>query len=219
MLEERNRLASEIHDSLAQSFTGISMQLVAAQEVIKAGDYQGLNYVKRANDLARFGLSEARRSTLGLRSNVIGESGLIEALKMLVERTNIPGLLRCSFRCSHVREERVAPEVQQDLLRIAQEAISNALRHARPTTISVSLRWDPPNLKLQVKDNGAGISRACLEKRDGFGLGSMRDRAAQIDAKLEIQTAAGHGTSIIVTVPLMFTKKAPNSHGFGNLRP
>jgi signal transduction histidine kinase len=66
----------------------------------------------------------------------------------------------------------------------------------------VTLRWDSPNLILQVKDNGSGITKASLEKSDGVGLDSMRDRAAQIDAKFEIQTAAGRGTSIIVTVPI-----------------
>jgi len=92
--------------------------------------------------------------------------------------------------------------MQHELLRIAQEAISNAVRHAKPTLIIVTLRWDPPNLILQITDNGSGFSKARIQKSDGVGLGSMRDRAAQIDAKLEIQTAAGHGTSIIVTAPI-----------------
>jgi signal transduction histidine kinase len=68
--------------------------------------------------------------------------------------------------------------------------------------VSVTLHWDPPNLILQVKDNGSGISSASLEKSEGFGLGNMRTRAAQIDGKLDIQTAAGHGTSIVLTVPI-----------------
>src|ERR1700731_2511596 len=83
VLEERNRLAGEIHDSLAQSFAGISLQLSAAEEDIKTKGSDGLNYVERANDLARFGLAEARRSALSLRSDIIEESGLVEALQML----------------------------------------------------------------------------------------------------------------------------------------
>ena len=67
----------------------------------------------------------------------------------------------------------------------------------------MSLRWDLPNLILQVKDNGSGIPKTRLEKSDGVGLDSMRERAAQIDAKLEIESAAGHETSIIVTVPVL----------------
>jgi signal transduction histidine kinase len=92
--------------------------------------------------------------------------------------------------------------VQHQLLRIAQEAISNAVRHAKPSVVTVTLGWDPPNVILQVKDNGSGIPKALLKKSEGVGLDSMRERAGQIDAKLEIQTAAGRGTSIIVTVPI-----------------
>jgi signal transduction histidine kinase len=200
--EERNRLAGEIHDSLAQSFAGISMQLFAAEKHIKTKCSDGLNYIERANDIARFGLAEARRSAFSLQPTIIEESGLIEALQKLVERSNVPGMLRCNFHSTDVPEEGLPTRIQHELLRIAQEAISNAVRHAKPNVVTVTLRWDPPNLILQVKDNGSGISRARLEKSAGVGLGSMRDRVAQIDAKLEIQTAAGRGTSIIVTVPI-----------------
>ena len=92
--------------------------------------------------------------------------------------------------------------MQHELLRIAQEAIHNAVRHANPTLIAVSLRWDAPNLVLQVKDNGSGISRGPQDKNEGFGLGNMRARATQIGGKLDICTAAGRGTSIVVTVPI-----------------
>jgi PAS domain S-box-containing protein len=201
VLEERNRLASEIHDSLAQSFAGISMQLFAAEEVIKTNNENGLNYLERANDLARFGLAEARRSVLSLRSNVIEESGLIEALQMLTERSNIPGRLRCTFRSIGVREEILPLPMQQDLLRIAQEAISNALRHAKPTVVSVYLRLDSPDIVLEIRDNGSGISNARVEKGPGFGLANMRARAESLGAGLDIRTAPGRGTTIIVRLP------------------
>src|SRR4029077_5273113 len=201
VLEERNRLASEIHDSLAQNFAGISMQLSAAAGAMKRKSKDAISHVERATELARFGLSEARRSALSLRSNVIEESGLIEALQKLVERSNIPGLLRCSFRSSRVREESLAPPVQQDLLRIAQEAISNALRHARPTVISVSLRWDPPNLVLKIRDNGSGIANG-RSSGGGFGFANMRARAKNLGAELDIRSTAGSGTSVVVRLPI-----------------
>jgi signal transduction histidine kinase/PAS domain-containing protein len=202
VLEERNRLAGEIHDSLAQSFAGISMQLFAAQEVIQTMGDNSLSYIERANDLARFGLAEARRSALSLRSDIIEESGLIEALQMLVERSNIPGRLRCNFRSDRVRKESLPLHIQQDFLRIAQEAISNALRHAKPTVISVNLRFDSPNLVLEIRDNGCGIHKTRLENGEGFGLGNMRDRAKNLGAELDIRTVAGRGTSIIVRLPI-----------------
>src|SRR5260370_36429589 len=133
------------------------MEVWVAIEEMQMNSKDALSHVERATDLARFGLSEARRSALSLRSDVIEESGLIEALRRLVERANTPGLLRCSFRSSELCEESLAPSVQQDLLRIAQEAISNAIRHARPTVISVSLRRNPSNLVLKISDNAPAL--------------------------------------------------------------
>jgi PAS domain S-box-containing protein len=202
VLEERNRLAGEIHDALAQSFTGISMQLGVAQEEMAAKEGDPLCHIRLADEMAQFGLAEAQRSVLSLRSSFLRESGFVTALQRLVERSNVAERLRCDFRSDSIPEERLPPRVQHELLRIAQEAISNAVRHARPTLVIVTLRWDPPNLILQITDNGSGFSKARLEKSDGVGLGSMRERAAQIDAKLEIQTAVGQGTSIIMTVPI-----------------
>jgi signal transduction histidine kinase len=202
VLEERNRLAGEIHDALAQSFTGISMQLELAEEEMAANEGGPLGNVRRAKEIAKFGLAEARRSVFNLRSSAVRDAGFVTALQRLVERSSVTGRVRCDFRSDRIPEQSLPTKVQHELLRIAQEAISNAVRHAKPTVVTVTLCWDPPNLILRVKDNGSGISSARLEKSDGVGLDSMRDRAAQIDAKLEIQTAAGHGTSIIVTAPI-----------------
>jgi signal transduction histidine kinase len=202
VLEERNRLAGEIHDALAQSFAAILMQLQLAQEQMAEKEGGLLGYIRHAYETAKFGLAEARRSVLSLRSSVLRDSGFITALQRLVERSNVAGRVRCDFRSDRISDENFPATVQHQLLRIAQEAISNAVRHAKPTVVTVTLRWDPPNLILQVKDNGSGIPKALLEKSEGVGLDSMRERAAQMDAKLEIQTVGGHGTSIIVTVPI-----------------
>ena len=200
ILEERNRLAGEIHDSLAQFFAGISLQLFAAQEAItKAGE--GFSYVERAYDLAQDGLGEARRSVLSLRSELIEESGLTEALRMLADRSNIPGRLRCSFRATTLLADDLPNQVQQHLLRIAQEAISNAIRHANPTCLNVLLQSNSTELVLEIDDNGTGIAMAQLGSSEGFGLGNMRERAKQLGAELDIRTAPGGGTSVIVRLP------------------
>ncbi|MBV8275119.1 MAG: GAF domain-containing protein, partial [Verrucomicrobia bacterium] len=202
VLEERNRLAGEIHDSLAQNFAGISMQLSAASRELKKKSKEALNYVDRANELARFGLSEARRSVLSLRSNIIEESGLIGALERLAERSNIPGLLRCTFRSGQVREENLAPQLQQDLLRIAQEAMSNALRHARPTEIAITLRKSAPDLVLKITDNGSGFAKNEQARVKGFGLSNMRARADSLGARLDITSRPGRGTSVVIRLPI-----------------
>jgi PAS domain S-box-containing protein len=200
VLEERNRMAGEIHDSLAQCFTGITMQLEMAKEALTEKENDPFNFVERANDLARFGLAEARRSVLTLQSMTIKDSGLIESLQILAERSNIKGRLRCTFRSNLADDESVPVVVRQDLLRIAQEAISNTLRHAKSTAITVDLRSNPQNLILKVKDNGCGITSEA-EAREGFGFANMRARVKKLKGTLDIRTAPGRGTSIIVRVP------------------
>jgi two-component system NarL family sensor kinase len=202
VLEERNRLAGEIHDGLAQSFTGICMHLGVAKDELSAKEGDPLRSIQRAVELANFGLAEARRCAHNLRLSIVDESGLGVALQRLVGRSSVPGRLRCTFRSDKVPEHKLPPKVQHEVFRIAQEAIHNAVRHAIPTLIAVTLRWDAPNLVLCVKDNGSGIAAARLETSEGFGLRNMRERASEIDGRLEIQTAAGQGTTIIVTVPI-----------------
>ena len=202
VLEERNRLAGEIHDSLAQSFAAIATQLNMAGEVIEAKEGDGIRYLDRAKDLARFGLAEARRTALSLHPFILDKIGLTESIQMLVERSNVPGRLQCSFSANDSRADDLPLETQQHLLRIAQEAISNAVRHANPTTISVSLRCDRNHLELQIRDNGRGISAAQLLSQNGFGLVNMQNRAKKIGASLDIRTDAGGGTAIVVRLPI-----------------
>jgi signal transduction histidine kinase len=202
ILEERNQLGREIHDSLAQNFAGIAMQLAVAEEELTAGEGAPLCRVRLAHEVAEFGLVEARRSALSLRSTVIENSKLVEALKMLAGRSNVAGRLRCEFRASRIPEGIFPARMQHELLRIAQEAISNAIRHGKPTVVTVSLRWEAPNLILQIEDDGSGIPKTRLAKSGGIGLDSMRERAAQIGARLVIQTGPRCGTTVIVTVPI-----------------
>src|SRR5580692_6251192 len=184
VLEERNRLAGEIHDGLAQSFTAICMQLGVAKEELSSKEGDPLCRIQRAVELANLGLAEARRCAHNLSLRIVDESGLAAALQGLVERTSLAGRLRCDFRSDNIPEKSLPPRVQHELLRIAQEAIHNAVRHANPTLIAVTLRWDAPNLVLQVKDNGSGIHSGPPDKNEGFGLGNMRARATQIGGKM-----------------------------------
>jgi len=202
VLEERNRLAGEIHDVLAQSFAGISVQLEVAEDETPVREGRLLSHIRQANEMAKFGLAEARRSLFRLRSSIAPETGFVAALQALVERSDVAGRLRCEFRSDRVPEEKLPARAQHELLRIAQEAISNGIRHAKPTVVAVALRWVPPNLTLEVTDNGSGIDQARLEKSEGLGLGSMRARASQIGGTFDIRTAASHGTTLVVTVPI-----------------
>jgi signal transduction histidine kinase len=203
VLAERNRLAGEIHDGLAQIFTAIYMQLDVAKENLSSKEGNPLSSIQRAVELASFGLAEARQCAHNLRLSVVDKSGLTVALRRLVERSSVPGKLRCVLRSDKIPENSLSAQVQHELLRIAQEAIHNAVRHANPTLIAVTLGWTPPDIMLEVTDDGCGISAAQLEKGESFGLGNMRKRAARIDGRFEIQTAPGHGTTLILTVPVL----------------
>ncbi len=118
----------------------------------------------------------------------------------MVERSNIPGSCRCNFHSTSVPEENLPPSVRKDLLRIAQEAISNAVRHAsRPSSALVSA--EPPNLLLEVTDNGSGIADYRAAIRGGFGFSNMTARVKKLNGTLDIRTVPNRGTSIIVRVP------------------
>src|SRR5258708_18290263 len=162
VLEERNRLAGEIHDGLAQSFTGICMQLGVAKDELSAKEGDPLRSIQRAVELANFGLAEARRCAHNLRLSIVDESGLAVALRRLVARASVPGRLRCTFRSDQVPENNFPPNVQHEAFRIAQQAIHNAVRHAIPTLVAVTRRWDAPTLTLCLTDNGSWIPAARL---------------------------------------------------------
>ncbi|MBV9732710.1 MAG: ATP-binding protein, partial [Verrucomicrobia bacterium] len=104
-----------------------------------------------------------------------------------------------------VWDNSLPPSAQEDLLRIAQEAISNAVRHAKPTVVQVNLQTNPSNLILEVTDNGSGIANPEDARKDGFGLSNMQARAENLGAQFEVRTEVGKGTSIVVRIPLNLT--------------
>ncbi len=197
MLEERNRMAREIHDSLAQSFTGILLQLEASAASAEAGA-PSESYLCRARDLAKFGLAEARRSVLALRPLALEEKGLEYALRQLAERSSIEGALSCEFSASGA-VPRLEPNVELGLFRIAQEAVTNAIKHASPKRIAIELIGKRGAVELCVGDDGSGIP---TERGDGYGLVQMQERAQQIGGSFAVETNAGGGTRIAVVVPL-----------------
>ena len=207
--DELNRLAGEIHDGLAQHLSAIHIQLAAAKEGLSSTGGDWLHNLERAIELASRGLVETRRCARNLRSSVVQESALRSELQQLAERWDVGGRWRCRFESDSIPENKLSSRAKHQLLRIAQEAINNAARHADPTLILLTLRWRPPNLILQVTDNGKGFTTDRLEKSEGLGLWNMRKRAEEVGGRFEIQTAAGAGTSIIVTVPVSRGEQCP----------
>lgn len=201
MLEERNRMAREIHDTLAQSFTGILLQLEAADAATEAG-LSADSYISRVRDIARFGLGEARRSVLALRPLVLEEQGLEHALRQLAERSSIEGAIICELTAIG-GVQRLDSAVELGLFRIAQEAVGNAVKHAKSTRISIELVFASEGVKLCVTDNGSGIAaEPDVLAKSGYGLLAMRERAREIGGNFEIQNAVEGGTRISLGVSI-----------------
>lgn len=201
--DERRRLAAEIHDTIAQGLTGIIAQL---QVVAGAPDLTtARTHLDRASALARHSLGEARRSVQNLAPVALEHDGLPEALKNTVaewgERTGV----RAEFTVTGTTEQ-LHDEVSATLLRIAQEALSNAARHARATRVGVTLSFLGDEVILDIRDDGQGFDPLALPERTdagGFGLDGMRARAERIAGSLAVESEPGHGTALSARVPLV----------------
>lgn len=199
VLAERNRIGQEIHDGLAQSFVGILMQLGAAEECQGNGPLDSV--FVRIRDLAREGLSEARRSVVALQPGEARRGGLELALRQLAERSTVTNRLSCVFEGGG-GDTGLAPEHEHELLRVAQEALSNAVRHAHPRNVTIALVTDNDALELCVADDGCGMQEPPEHiAQQGFGLTNMRERAQAIGGEWHLWTKPGEGTRINVRVP------------------
>jgi signal transduction histidine kinase len=200
VIAERNRMARDVHDTLAQGLTGVIVQLEAADDAAAMGlDREAAAHRSRAAELARAGLQEARRSVLALRPQALEHQDLATALNDLVSRMATGNSLLAEFR------RRGAPRplplsCEEHLLRIGQEALTNALRHARPRRVALDLIFDSGEVRLEVRDDGHGFDPAA--PGDGNGLDGMRARAAAMGGRLTIESAADVGTTVVATLPL-----------------
>ena len=202
VLMERTRIGQEIHDGLAQAFTGILLQLGAVEEFPscrKRGSELAVT-LSRIRELARDGLAEARRSVMALRLDQTRRAGLELALRQLAERSTVPGGVTCTFEGAGINTG-LKPEHEHELLRIAQEAVSNAVRHARPHSVHISMTEESAHWVLAVADDGVGMEQGPeLSARQGFGLVSMRQRASAIGGEWQIDSQPGRGTRVSVRV-------------------
>jgi PAS domain S-box-containing protein len=200
ILEERNRMAREIHDTLAQSFTGILAQVGAANQVL-ADDLEATQaHLDLIKELARTGLSEARRSVIALRPQLLEEGSLQSALHRLVTQIRVAAMDTTLYYEVKGTAYALPPEVESNLLRIGQEALTNAIKHANAEEIRVELIYESDRVCLRVKDNGRGFGVGSIPCVEGFGLLGMSERAERIGAQLTIRSQPGQGTEIIVTV-------------------
>ena len=199
VLEERNRLARDIHDTLAQGFTGVIVQLEALEDAIACCRRKEANeHLRRAGDLARQSLNEARRSVHALRPQALQRGNFWEALKGIVKNTTAGTALHTTFNLRG--KLRNLPQYwQENLLHIGQEALTNSLKYAHPRNFETRLIFNTKELRLELRDDGDGFK--VKARHDGFGLAGMRERVEQMGGNLTISSRRGKGTKIAVTVP------------------
>jgi signal transduction histidine kinase len=201
MLDERQRMAREIHDTLAQGLTGIITQLQAAEHA--AADPAGWRrHVAAATSLARESLSEARRSVHELRPEPLETARLSEAVASVAERWSaLHGIAVQVTTTGTVRP--MPPEAEVALLRTAQEALANVAKHAQAGRVGVTLSYMQDEVALDVRDDGKGFGAApvCASTDGGFGLVAMRQRIEGLAGTLQIESEPGSGTAISACVP------------------
>jgi signal transduction histidine kinase len=202
ILEERNRMAREIHDTLAQSFTGILLHVGSTTQLLVDNSGSAQIYLERLekiDELARTGLAEARRSVVALRPQLLEESTLQNALHRLM--TQMQSTTKTTLICESKGAVYSLPtEVENHLLRIGQEALTNAIKYANASKILVELVYDDTQCLLRIQDDGQGFGVGSISLVGGFGLLGMSERAEQIGAHLVIQSQPGQGTEIVVVV-------------------
>ena len=199
ILEERNRMARDIHDTLAQGFTGVIVQLEAVEDAIACCRRKEANeHLQRASELARQSLNEARRSVHALRPQALQRGNFWEALKGIVKNTTAGTTLHTRFELrGKLRELPLVWE--ENLLHIGQEALTNALKYARPRNFETRLICNTKELRLELRDDGGGFK--INGRHDGFGLAGMRERVEQMGGQLKVTSSRGKGTKVIVTLP------------------
>jgi signal transduction histidine kinase len=198
-LQERQRLARELHDSVSQALYGISLGAQTARESLESDSEQAAASIDYVLSLSQAGLAEMRALLFELRPESLETEGLVAALNKQVAALRARHQLTVDAQFE--AEPDISLEQKEALYRIAQEALHNIVKHARAATVVLQLVQQADTLLLSVRDDGYGFDPAALYPGH-LGLHSMRERAAKIDASVTIESAPGRGTCIEVRVPL-----------------
>jgi len=202
-LDERQRLSLEIHDTLAQGFTGIITQLEAAGQA-HGNPEQWQRHADKAMALARENLAEARRSVRALSPEALATATLPDALRGVVDRWSDRGGVRAEYTTTGI-PMALHPEIEATLLRVTQEALTNVVKHAKAGRVGLTLSYMEDQVTLDVRDDGVGFVPTSPSRNGsqygGFGLAGMRHRLHRLAGRLEIESEPGAGTAISASVP------------------
>jgi len=194
IVAERTRFARDIHDTLAQGFTGIMMQLNAAEQRLQGDASDARVHIEKARQLASMSLEEARRSVSALR---ITQGSLLDAIEQIARKLTSDSEIQLDTKLEG-QPYALPEQCEANLLRIAQEALTNAVRHSGTKRVGIRLAYRTGSVVLEVGDNGRGMSGV---EPSGFGVDGMRERARQMGGEIQILSDPGRGTRIVVTVP------------------
>jgi PAS domain S-box-containing protein len=209
VLEERTRLARDIHDTLLQGFTGIALKLVAASSRV-TDPPESIAALRDLIGLAQQTLTDARRAVWDLRSPALAADNLPAALRSAAEDCVRGTTLELEYHVGGPSQP-VDPEVEAVVVRVAQEAITNVVKHADARTVRVRLSFETRRLRLSVIDDGRGFAvEPDFQAYGGhWGLLGMRERASQIHGKLSLRSTPGHGTEVVLLVPYAPSHRSP----------
>jgi signal transduction histidine kinase len=201
VLEERQRLAREIHDTLAQGLASIVTQLEAADQHFDDDPEQARRHLDHARRSAREGLGEVRRSVRDLRPDLLDGGSLVDALARACRAWSVDTGILAQLHTTGVAVP-LHPDTETTLLRTTQEALANTAKHARATRVTVTLSYLDDGVTLDIDDDGVGFADPPRPHHDGgFGLAGMRERVGAIGGELHVESARGSGTTIAVSVP------------------
>lgn len=206
VLEERQRLAREIHDTIAQDFTSIVMHLEAAEQSLSNNLDTTHRHMDQARQTARDGLSQARQLVWALRPDILQREPLSVAVERVVTRWSEQNRVRAELKTTG-NLMPLHPEVEVTLLRATQEALTNIRKHAQAGRVTVTLSYMGDLVALDVQDDGVGFDpeQICAQHTprglSNFGLTAMRERVEQLNGQLLIESAPGQGTTLVIKIP------------------
>jgi ligand-binding sensor domain-containing protein/signal transduction histidine kinase len=203
VLAERNRIAREIHDNLAQEMLGISVQLEVVARTMPASASVAKTHLDRVRLLVRHGIAEARRYVWDLRSQALDKNDLPAALSETARRLTAETSVQAKVEVAGTFRP-LSDLIEGNLLRIGQEAINNAVRHAQARNVLINLKFEARRVQLSVRDDGVGFDQQVSPNGEArhFGLMGMRERAEQIGGTLKIDSRPNEGTEVMVDAPI-----------------
>jgi signal transduction histidine kinase len=206
VLSERTRLAQELHDTLEQTLTGIALQLDTASKLFQAKPDTASRHLELAREFVGQGQVDVHRSVWDLRSRVLEEFDLPGAMEASSKQLTNGSEL--SFQVTTKGRVRPLPDtLEENLLRIAQETMTNVVKHSQATAAEIELDYGPKTIRLRIKDNGHGFDQQQTNGNGNghFGLLGISERAKRLGAELKIQSAPGEGTLVEIQVCLDLT--------------